>query len=490
MRLTSEMILQSRDTIGDVPPELIGASTALAGSKLYLFGGSLASAPDPKPLSELYALDLELWKWEAIIPATGDPVPTARYFHTVDIWKNHLVICGGLGAQGSSEQLQVLNDVQLYNLSTRRWLRSPRVPAVSRLGPVPRARHAHLSCVSSNQLFIIGGKDFFGEILDDVCVYDLAKKEWIHRQYSPIPRLEMTHSFAANSQWHVRTPPPDPPPSGKPDNLVRPTPLSYSDRATNKSPCDIYLYNRHDFGKDPHSAGNSLPENTEHGFLIWTLDLETNRWTRIETGELLNNGSWAKGYLWHEQSKFFVSGNTGEASSMLRPTCSGWDMVAVVDLEAALGIYQPPGLAALAEGKRTDFDFLCEDGRRIPCSRKIIVERWSWFRDQHARLRGADDSAKHQKRAEITIMQTGATLAQSYPVTMALLQYFYSLALGTPLQRAPAVLSYLMLISTEFEIPHLRALVRHAMHVALNETTAEGVYEIAASCGCRSLQIR
>jgi hypothetical protein len=255
-------------------------------------------------------------------------------------------------------------------------------------------------------------------------------------------------------------------------------------------------------GKTLILAGNSLPENTEHGFLIWTLDLETNRWTRIETGELLNNGSWAKGYLWHEQSKFFVFGKHGgsfvDAADRL---VLGWDMVAVVDLEAALGIYQPPvlasdaagqrqGLAALAEGKRTDFDFLCEDGRRIPCSRKIIVERWSWFRDQHARLRGADDSAKHQKRAEITIMQTGATLAQSYPVTMALLQYFYSLALGTPLQRAPAVLSYLMLISTEFEIPHLRALVRHAMHVALNETTAEGVYEIAASCGCRSLQIR
>jgi hypothetical protein len=55
--------------------------SSLTGCK----GGSLASAPDPKPLSELYALDLELWKWEAIIPATGDPVPTARYFHTVDI---------------------------------------------------------------------------------------------------------------------------------------------------------------------------------------------------------------------------------------------------------------------------------------------------------------------------------------------------------------------------------------------------------------------
>jgi hypothetical protein len=256
-------------------------------------------------------------------------------------------------------------------------------------------------------------------------------------------------------------------------------------------------------GKTLIVAGNSSAESAEQAFSIWTVDLETNNSGCIDTGGLLKNRSWGKGFLWHEQNKFFALGkNEGSFVDLAERLVLGWDSVAVVDL-GALGVYQPPtlkfdaaaqkrGLEALADGQRlgADFAFLCDDGRQIPCSRKIVLDRWSWLREQYARLSGVDASIKHQKRTEITITQTSLALSQSYPVTMALLQYLYSLALGTALQRAPAVLSYLLLISTEFQIPHLRALVKHAMHLALTEATAEGVYEIAASCGCRSLQIR
>ncbi|KAJ7474759.1 galactose oxidase [Mycena latifolia] len=545
LRSTSEMLVHYRETIGERPPRLIGASITLAGSKLYLFGGALASASEIRLLSALYAFDLELLKWERIKPTVDDPVPNARYFHTTDIWNNHLVVFGGLGARGSSaktEQLQVLNDVRLFNISTRRWLPPPtRIPTLSPLTLVPRPRHAHLSCISLNRLFIIGGKDFFGESLDDVCVYDLGKKEWIQRQrYPPVDNLN--HALAATSRWHTRTPPPpDPLRTGQRDNLVHPSPLSYSERATNKLPSDIYVYNADHperrlevisllpnaevqvknppaevMGQSPclHFpsggmlgnklilAGKHAAENQEDVFFIWALDVTTNTWSLIDTGETLKNASWATGYLWHSQSKFVVfKSHTGAFIDAPDRLVLGWDDVAVVDLEA-LGIYQPPplkmddtsqrlGLASLTNGKEVDFDFLCEDGRRIQCWRKIIMERWPWFQEQQVRL-GDDPSAsiKQGKRTEVTVTRTSCSLSQSYPVTMALLQYFYSMALGTALQRAPAVLSYLLLISTEFQIPHLQALVRHAMHLALSEATAAGVYEIAASCGCRSLQIR
>ncbi|KAJ7347975.1 galactose oxidase [Mycena albidolilacea] len=535
MRSTSGMIVHSRETIGDVPPELIGASTTLAGSKLYLFGGSLASNPEPKPLAHLYVLDLELWKWEEILPAREDPVPRARYFHTVDIWNNHLVVFGGLCERSKSGQLRVLNDVRLFNISTRRWLQSPRVPEVSPKSSVPQPRHAHLSCVSSNLLFIIGGKDFFGEGFTDICVYDLGRGEWIHKQQY-CPGIDMNHAFAATSQWHVQTP------SLDGGDALCPIPLPYSDPVTTRSPCSVYLYNADHLqrqlqmfcpspggqiqrenpppgaidrlpflrfpsgailGKTLIVAGNSSAENAEQAFSIWTVDLETSNSGCIDTGGLLKNRSWGKGFLWHEQNKFIALGkNEGSFVDLAERLVLGWDSVAVVDL-GALGVYQPPtlkldtaaqkrGLEALADGQRlgADFAFLCDDGRQIPCSRKIVLDRWSWLREQYARLSGVDASIKHQKRTEITITQTSLALSQSYPVTMALLQYLYSLALGTALQRAPAVLSYLLLISTEFQIPHLRALVKHAMHLALTEATAEGVYEIAASCGCRSLQIR
>ncbi|KAJ7653097.1 galactose oxidase [Mycena polygramma] len=541
MRSTSELLIHSRETIGYVPPERIGASATVVGSKLYLFGGALPSATNgqPGPRSDLYVLDLELWKWEIIPPTPDDPVP--RYFHTVEIWKNHLVVFGGLGAQNGSGQLQVLNDVRMFNLSSRRWvipLHTVPAAAASPSTPIPQPRYAHLSCVSLNKLFIFWGQDLTGEALHDVCVYDLDKKEWIRKQYSPIPRLDMNHSFVATSQWHVRTPPLD----ATNDQTHSPA-LSYSDLSTQNSPCEIYLYtadhlhqklevlspllgggiqskehppaagappflhypNGVILGKTLILAGNCSAGNaySEHGFVVWTLDLETNIWSFVETGTLLKNGSWGGGYLWHDQNKFFAFGKLGGRTvDAADQRVLAWNTVAVVDLET-LGIYQPPppkldaagqrrGLALLADAKGADFEFLCEDGRRIPCSRRTILNRWPWFRDQYARLSSAEATAsvKHEKRTEITITPTSAALSESYPVTMALVQYFYSLALATALQRAPAVLSHLLLISTEFQIPHLRILVTHAMHAALTEATAEGVYEIAASCGCRSLQLR
>ncbi|KAJ7035202.1 galactose oxidase [Mycena alexandri] len=544
VRSTSEMLIHSCDTIGDVPPKLIGASTAISGSKLYLFGGSLPSASEPRPLARLYELDLELWKWKKVISAAADDaVPRARCFHTMDIWRDNLVVCGGLGVRGSAH-----NDVQLFSLSNRRWLPPPRktsIPTASApITQFPRPRHSHLSCVSVNRLFIMGGKDSFGAALDDICVYDLDRNEWtIQRTY---PSLNIDHALAATSQFHVRALPPHSPCPEDTAGTMKSEAFFYSEPATNESPCDIYLYNfnfvqqsDHPQGKlhivsclpggqirgqtlatgtggAPFSvrfpsgailattlilAGNHPVDNTEQlSFCIWTLDLTTNHWMRLDTGELLN-GSWGSGYMWHEQNKFFTFGKRAEKFvDGAQGLILGWDAVSVLDFEA-LGVYHPPplkldaasqklGLASLTDGRQADFAFLCDDGRRIPCSRQLIMERWPWLRERHAGLSGADASAKHGTRTDMTLTETSAAFSQSYPVTMALLQYLYSLALGTALQRAPAVLSYLLLISSEFRLLHLQALVRHAMHLALTEATAEGVYEIAASCGCRSLQIR
>ncbi|KAF7377981.1 Regulatory protein ral2 [Mycena sanguinolenta] len=523
MRSTCEMIIQSRETIGDVPPELIGASTALAGSKLYLFGGSLAFSPEPKPIADLYVLDLELWKWEKLQPAVEDPLPMPRCFHTIDIWNNHLVVFGGLGEGSDSGELQNLNDVQLFNISTRRWLQSPgpRSPAVSPpMAPIPRPRHSHLSCISLNQLLVIGGRDSGGNTLTDICVYDLGKKEWICRQQY-FPTVDADHALAATSQWHIRASTPDLP--GDTECGSHATPLSYSELATDQSPCDMYVYNADRpqskldvlrplsdgkiqkerllppvaipslrfpsgaiLGNTLIVAGNNSADNAERAFSIWTLDLETRTSVCIGTGDLLKNGSWGKSFLWHEQNQLFVFGKA--AGSFVTDASEqrlvlGWDAVTVVNLEA-LGIYQPPTLKWTPPLESWVLH------HSLTVNRPISPLCATTGGEQHTQLSGADDSRKHQKRTEVVITQTSLTLSQSYPVTMAMLQYFYSLALETTLQRAPAVLSYLLLISTEFHILNLRALVMHAMHVALTQATAEGVYEIAASCGCRSLQIR
>ena len=266
-------------------------------------------------------------------------------------------------------------------------------------------------------------------------------------------------------------------------------------------------------------AGTYLAHSYQ-SFSIWVLDLNAMTWSRIDPGKAVETGSWFRGCLWPESNKFLIFGNrNGNLVDDYNRRLLSWDNVAVVDLEA-FGIYQAPplkldlpmqelGLAALEEGVLTDFEIICDDGRKIPCSRKILEERWPWFKEKKKQLLKAANltlqslptSPMHvplpetagpvgQPRADPRLTPRSFRLSESYPVTLALLQYFYSLALITPLQHAPIVLSQLLVLSTNYRISHLEALVKHAMHRALSNSTSVGVYEVATLCSCRSLQIR
>lgn len=267
-------------------------------------------------------------------------------------------------------------------------------------------------------------------------------------------------------------------------------------------------------------AGTYLAHSYQ-SFSIWVLDLTTMSWSRIDPGKAIESGSWFRGCLWAEASKFLIFGNRhGNLVDDYNRRLLSWDHVAVIDLEA-FGIYQPPplkfdvrmqelGLAALEERVLTDFDIICDDGRRISCSRKILEDRWPWFKEQRKQLL---NKARHALESlPVSIMHIplpelpgkspvdepldprltprSLHLSESYPVTLALLQYFYSLSLITPLQHTPAVLSQLLILATNYHISHLEVLVNHAMHRALSHATSVSVYEVATLCSCRSLQIR
>lgn len=268
-------------------------------------------------------------------------------------------------------------------------------------------------------------------------------------------------------------------------------------------------------------AGTYLA-HTYQSYSIWALDLLTMTWSRIDPGNAVSSGSWFRACLWAETNKFVIFGNrNGNLVEDYNRRLLSWDHVAVIDLES-FGIYQPPklqldipmqefGLSALEEGVLADFEVVCDDGRKITCSRKILEDRWSWLKDQRIRflqrarqaaeilpsssmdvglpdLPGAPDSS--DPRPDPRLTPRAFHLSEPYPISLALLQYFYSLALITPLQHAPAVLSQLLILSNTYQIAHLEALVKHAMHRALSNSTSVGVYEVATLCSCRSLQIR
>lgn len=184
---------------------------------------------------------------------------------------NQLIIFGGMSNKFDSpnpDDLCVLNDVRFFDLATRRWLPSSSsdrgMPDMSDY-LVPRARYAHLSSVTADRLFIIGGQDFFNVWLDDVYVYDLLGKAWVQRR--DYPRHCGTYrSVAVSGELRVRLPheesrsqtpstigPPGArfradkiPPSSheftSSESLVH---LPYSTTPTEDYPNDIYLYSNY-----------------------------------------------------------------------------------------------------------------------------------------------------------------------------------------------------------------------------------------------------
>ena len=179
---------------------------------------------------------------------------------------NYLVIFGGMSSQPDSnnpDEHCVLNDVRFYDLSTKHWL--PASPGSLLPGPFsPRSRYAHLSSVTADRLFIIGGQDFFNTWLDDVCIFDLVSQSWVQRR--DYPRHCGTYrSLAVSSTTVVRSPQdeshsaltlgpagsrfkPSKPPSIPPDDITSSESLihlPYSVSPTEDHPCDIYLYSNY-----------------------------------------------------------------------------------------------------------------------------------------------------------------------------------------------------------------------------------------------------
>jgi len=266
-------------------------------------------------------------------------------------------------------------------------------------------------------------------------------------------------------------------------------------------------------------AGTYLAHSFQ-SFSVWALNLIDMSWSRIDPGSTITTGSWFRSGLWAKANKFIVFGNRqGNLVEDYNRRLLSWDHIAMIDLEA-FGIYQPPsleldirmqemGLSALEEGILADFEIVCDDDRRVKCSRKLLEDRWPWFKEQQrlflqTATRALDTlplsathvalpdvpSATQEPRSDPRLTPRSLDLSEPYPITLALVQYFYSLALITPLQHAPAVLSALLVLATNYNLGHLQSLVKHAMHRALSNSTSVGVYEVATLCSCRSLQIR
>lgn len=116
---------------------------------------------------------------------------------------------GSTSGSSSAEDLCVLNDIRFLDLSTRHWLPASSTNGVSpdalTEALIPKPRYAHLSSVTADRLFIIGGQDLSNVWLDDVFVYDLLGKAWVQRRNFP-HHCGTYRSVAVSANLRVRLP--------------------------------------------------------------------------------------------------------------------------------------------------------------------------------------------------------------------------------------------------------------------------------------------
>jgi hypothetical protein len=153
-------------------------------------------------VNDMYELNLLSLQWTKISgTSTDEPenvkasssssalaeqaLPQARYFHSCNLWNHKLVIFGGMGyVDGSDTDLGVLDEVVVFDLSTKTWdLNFTAATTTSaQASLMPQARYAHLSSATADALVIIGGQDMSNRYVEEINVFDLQSRRWTTRQ--------------------------------------------------------------------------------------------------------------------------------------------------------------------------------------------------------------------------------------------------------------------------------------------------------------------
>ncbi|GAA6020482.1 hypothetical protein JCM11491_001368 [Sporobolomyces phaffii] len=269
-------------------------------------------------------------------------------------------------------------------------------------------------------------------------------------------------------------------------------------------------------------------------------------WKRLAVDKVSGTGSWGPAVGW--RNTLVVLGDKDrDMMTDYNSRQNNFSHVVFVDLES-FGIYEPPpqplpptaqtlGLLTLSQPRLFDFELICSDRERLGCCRSILESRWPWFASEikaissktvspSAEVPGRDDlDAEDMSDDEpIDVLQRAQSPTPSRPSTSlsrthnpapastrlfpisahalqlplpsaevkALLQYFHTLALSTPLQRSIPVLTALLTFDKTHNIlPNLRALIVHALHESLESDhgNAARIYEAAAVGRSMALQI-
>ncbi|KAH8550208.1 hypothetical protein BGW37DRAFT_428009 [Umbelopsis sp. PMI_123] len=491
----ADLTTQIRTTSGDIPPPLVGASSTVVNDSLYVFAGRTVSSR--RMTNDLYVLDLKTYIWSRFIPPPdSEPAPKPRYFHSASVYENKIIFFGGMGySRTSSEGLCALDDVCWLDTEEMEWHHVESLPTLFNARP----RYAHLSTISGNRLIIVGGQDLNNQYISEINVFNLDTLQWV--QVCPFDRqcgAYRSVSVSASSGCSV-------PLFGS---------RSWDQEMQTENP--VYIYSNYNFTdvkrelqlfSSPNSAPNRVQDHstsmsgtvlppglrfptghilghhmilagtcltpTSQMFQLWALNLANLVWTRIDSGAILSSGSWNRGILHENESRFLILGNRDR--SLLddyNHRQVNFDHLAVVDTEA-FGIYIPPASTCAPIAQELGLSVLNDP-------------RWPHFHEELKEKKEQDN----RKLATICPATRTMFFPESQAVTLAFLQFIYTDHLLTSEQHQPHILCQLLLLSDIYNLARLKELSTHALHQMLTMSTASQIYETAALTGQMGLQVR
>ena len=141
---TEKLVWHKMPCSGQVPPPRYGHSSALIGSRMFIFGGK---GPNGDTYKDVYFLDLVDWIWVAVNTVSAGP--SARFYHACEVVGRKLVVHGGWNGS------ELFDDLWIFNVDTFGWS-MPKTDGFS-----PSARYGHsLTLCPDGRLVMFGGTSF------------------------------------------------------------------------------------------------------------------------------------------------------------------------------------------------------------------------------------------------------------------------------------------------------------------------------------------
>ncbi|KTW25765.1 hypothetical protein T552_03378 [Pneumocystis carinii B80] len=529
---------------------------------IYVFGGiGLSKNPD-KPycvLDDIVVFDLQFGKWKKIM-VSSSYFPKPRYAHLSVINMNFLVIIGGQDLENN-----YIEEANCFDLNTHVWSSSfvfnkhcglYRSVASCKMETFPECA-LNLSEKSTliSEIASSGQNSPFQTKRKSLSISESSKRLSVHSEISNLHYHSQSKKSFDNAQ--------------KSDGE-----LTSSSHTQYVPGSPIYIYSNYNFKNLKNGlymltisenneydttdisdkvsgelkpsglrfpSGGILGEhfvifgtyltNTTHSYSIWSIDLNSLTWSKIDPGPLLNEGSWNKGIIDYDKNCLLIFGNKKQdLVEDYNHRRINFDHIILVELEA-FGIFrvtipkmsstaQELGLMMLEDPSFSDMEILTQDNVVLPCSTKVLSTRWPRFHSFFKSSLKKDttefstyDFLNENRRSTLTLHNNLTQLSNSGPpsarfynrsrtlyiphpssVVQQFLRFLYTYSLEPSILDDISALFSLLSLSKSFgpdlEVKDLSLYIFYALQKCLTPENASSIYEMAVLYGHRGLQIR